>query len=91
MYEKIKKLEYQIMDEVSGAEEYFNCANKWKKDNPEMSKNYMEMANQELGHAKELHKMLLSLKTNEDAKDDYLIDFLADVNEDQILRVSKKE
>ena len=91
MYEKIKKLEYQIMDEVTGAEEYFNCANKWKKENQEMYKNYTEMANQELGHAKELHKMLLSLKSEEDTKDNYLIDFLAEINEEQILRVTKNE
>ena len=90
MLERIKKLEYQIMDEVSGAEDYMICSEKWKNLDLEVSKKYKEMASQEIKHAEELHKMLLDLKKSDISKEDhYLIDFLADVNVEQIKRVSQ--
>ena len=84
----VKDMESQIMEEVTGAQEYMSCADHWKSD-PSISSTYISMAKQELEHAKNINSMLASLKgLNEDQK--IIVDFLVDMNNDQIRRVSNK-
>lgn len=84
----VKDMESQIMEEVTGAQEYMTCAEHWKNDST-ISSTYMTMAKQELEHAKNINNMLSSFKElSEDQK--VIVKFLVDMNNDQIRRVSNK-
>lgn len=84
----VKDMESQIMEEVTGAQEYVNCSEHWKNDST-ISSTYMTMAKQELEHARNINGMLSSLK---DLSDDQkvIVKFLVEMNNDQIRRVSNK-
>lgn len=84
----VKDMESQIMEEVTGAQEYMTCSEHWKNDST-ISSTYMTMAKQELEHAKNINNMLSSFKDlSEDQK--VIVKFLVDMNNDQIRRVSNK-
>lgn len=84
----VKEMESQIMEEVTGAQEYMNCSDHWKND-PTISSTYVAMAKQELEHAKNINSMLSSIKEiSEDQKT--IIKFLVEMNNDQIRRVSNR-
>lgn len=93
MVKEIKRIEYQVMEELHGAKHYMEDAKLWKEmaghDDPNsmqyssICKRYTEMAKQELQHAKDLSDMLKQLKGT-DQSVDMLIDFLIDVNNEQI-------
>ena len=84
----VKEMESQIMEEVTGAQEYMNCSEHWKSD-PTISSTYAAMAKQELEHAKNINSMLSSMKEiSEDQKT--IIKFLVEMNNDQIRRVSNR-
>ena len=87
----VKDMESQIMEEVTGAQEYMSCADHWK-DNPTVSANYSAMAKQELDHAKKLTDMLPMIKGNEEFSEDQkvIINFLSDMNNDQIRRIANR-
>lgn len=93
MVKEIKRIEYQVMEELHGAKNYMENARLWKEmashdDQNSMHytnicKRYMEMAKQELQHSKDLSDMLTQLKGS-DSSTDMLIDFLVDINNEQI-------
>ena len=56
----IKELEEFIADELSGAYDYAKMAVKYKTENPDMARMFYEMANAELSHKDNLHKMIVS-------------------------------
>ena len=85
---EIKKLEYQIMDELSGAREYKQCAMNWKDTDPEISKTYMDMSKQELGHGKDLME-IMSVVTKTEPEMSSIYEFLKEVNEEQIEEIEK--
>lgn len=63
----MRKLYDQCMEELDGVIEYSNCATSCR-NNPDLSKMYLNMAKQELEHAKALHDMskkLADSKINE--------------------------
>ena len=63
----MRKLYDQCMEELDGVIEYSNCATSWR-NNPDLSKMYINMAKQELEHAQGLHNMskkLADSKINE--------------------------
>lgn len=63
----MRKLYDQCMEELEGVIEYSNCATSWR-NNPDLSKMYINMAKQELEHAQGLHNMskkLADSKINE--------------------------
>ena len=86
--DKIKKLEHQIMDELSGAREYKQCAMNWKDTDPEISKKYMDMSKQELGHGKDLME-IMSVVTKTKPEMSSIYEFLKEVNEEQIEEIEK--
>lgn len=87
----IKDMESQIMEEVTGAQEYMSCSDHWK-DNPTVSTNYLAMAKQELDHAKKLTDMLPMIKGAEEFSEDQkvIVNFLSEMNNDQIRRISNR-
>lgn len=88
----IKSMESQIMEEVTGAQEYMACSDRWKSSSSPISTHYMEMAKQELDHAKKLNDMLPLIKGSEVFTDEQIIivKFLMDMNSDQIRKVASK-
>jgi DNA repair ATPase RecN len=93
MQKEIKRIEYQVMDELYGAKHYMEDAKFWKEsadhdeersmDYSMICKKYEEMAKQELEHAKSLSMMLTRFK-GKDPSIDMLVDFLVDINNEQI-------
>ena len=53
----MRKLWDQCMEELDGSMEYSRCAMMHASRHPEVSKMYLEMAKDELGHAQRLHEM----------------------------------
>lgn len=79
------------MEEVTGAQEYMNCADKWKNE-PAIATKYSTMAKQELEHAKNLNEMLPMVKGTDTFTDEQaaVIKFLVEMNNDQIRRVANR-
>ena len=84
----VKEIESQIMEEVTGAQDYMNCADHWKNDST-ASSTYIAMAKQELEHAKNLNGLLSVMKDLTDEQKT-ITKFLVDMNNDQIRRVSNR-
>ena len=87
----IKDMESQIMEEVTGAQEYMKCADHWK-ENATVATNYLNMGKQELEHAKKLTDMLPMIKGPNEFTEDQkvIINFLSDMNNDQIRRIANR-
>ena len=88
----VKAIESQVMEEVTGAQEYMNCADSWKNQNSTIAAYYNDMAKQELDHARRLQDMLPLIKGTGDFTEDQktIINFLVEMNADQIRRVANK-
>lgn len=88
----VKAIESQIMEEVSGSQEYMACSERWKNSCPSISANYAEMAKQELEHAKKLQEMFPLIKGTDEFTDEQMtiIKFLVEMNNDQIRRIATK-
>lgn len=84
----VKEIESQIMEEVTGSQDYMNCADHWKNDST-VNATYTTMAKQELDHAKNLNGILSTMKDLTDEQKT-IIKFLIDMNSDQIRRVSNR-
>ena len=54
----IQDLSEMIDEEVSDAEKYAKCALMHKEDDPELSRTFSQLANEELGHVDRLHSQI---------------------------------
>lgn len=52
-------LKEHMFDELNGAKEYYKQASCLKKNNPAWSKQFYDMANMEMAHAKNLYNMFV--------------------------------
>ena len=88
----VKSMESQVMEEVTGAQEYMACADHWRTSSPSISTHYTEMAKQELEHAKKLNDMLPLIKGSDVFTDEQttIVKFLMEMNIDQIRKVASK-
>jgi len=82
--EKIRKIEGQVMEEVDDVKGYLDCYYKWKDVNKDVAKTYLDIATQELEHAKKLHDILALLVPEATPEQKYLIKFMQDLNAGQI-------
>ena len=57
----IKKIVDQIYDELEGAEEYIECAMKYKEEHPSLANMYYEMSLTEMTHVDKLHNAVTML------------------------------
>lgn len=58
---KIKELIENIEEEIHGAKEYAEYANKYKDDDKELAEMYYSLATVELDHVDKLHKAVVRL------------------------------
>lgn len=56
----IKELSEMIIDEVDGAKDYAKKAMMFKEDDPDLSKTFYTLANEELEHVKMLHNAVVN-------------------------------
>lgn len=64
----VKKIVKQIDDELEGAEEYIECASKYKEEYPSIANMYSEMSLAEMSHVDKLHGAVVSLINEMKAK-----------------------
>ena len=57
----IKKLSEYISEEVSDAKKYAECAVKYKSEYPELSKLFLSLSGEEMGHMERLHRAVTEL------------------------------
>ena len=57
----IKVLSEQICEELEDSNKYINSALTYKIQFPKLAETYIELANEEIGHAERLHKQVVSL------------------------------
>ena len=51
----IEKLSHMIEDELEGAEEYIECALKYKEEHPSLAKTFYDISTMEMQHVNMLH------------------------------------
>ena len=86
MFDEIKKIEGQIMEEINGSREYLMCSEKWSDKSTSFSKMYAEMSQAEMEHAKKLNGLLKSIITDESTSEEKaIVNFLLEVNSEQII------
>ncbi len=57
----IKVLSKQIEEELEDSNKYIDSALTYKTQFPKLAETYIELANEEIGHAERLHKQVVSL------------------------------
>lgn len=57
----IKKIAAMIEEELEGAEEYAECAAKWKDENPALAKVFYDISTDELRHVGLLHTEVVKI------------------------------
>lgn len=57
----INKLSEYISEEVSDAKRYAECAVKYKTEYPELSKLFLALSGEEMGHMDRLHKAVVGM------------------------------
>ena len=57
----IKVLSEQICEELEDSNKYIDSALTYKTQFPKLAETYIELANEEIGHAERLHKQVVSL------------------------------
>ena len=57
----IKKLSEYIEEEVHDAKKYAECAVKYKSEYPELSKLFLSLSGEEMGHMERLHRAVTEL------------------------------
>lgn len=57
----IKVLSKQIEEELEDSNKYINSALTYRTQFPKLAETYIELANEEIGHAEQLHKQVVSL------------------------------
>ncbi len=57
----IKILSEQICEELEDSNKYIDGALTYKTQFPKLAETYIELANEEIGHAERLHKQVVSL------------------------------
>ncbi len=57
----IKVLSKQIEEELEDSNKYIDSALTYKIQFPKLAETYIELANEEIGHAERLHKQVVSL------------------------------
>lgn len=51
----IQEMSKRINDELADAEHYARMANRWKEEQPETAKLFLDLANEEVDHQSKLH------------------------------------
>lgn len=84
--ETIRKIVEQIMEEISGSKEYLKCSIKFETKNPEIAKNYLLMAKQEIEHAEHLNDILQTIQSLSETTDDVknIIEFICEIIKERI-------
>lgn len=57
----IKVLSKQIKEELEDSNKYIDSALTYRTQFPKLAETYIELANEEIGHAERLHKQVVSL------------------------------
>ena len=57
----IQNISDQIDEEISDANKYAMCSNRYKESDPELSRTYAQLATEELGHVDKLHAQVVRL------------------------------
>ena len=86
--EAVRDIEGQVMEEIDGVKSYISCFMKWKDSDKDVAKIYLDIATQELEHAKKIHNILATLVPKATPEQVYLIRFMQHLNAEQIQGVT---
>ena len=57
----IEKLSNMIEEELSDAEKYIDCAEKWKSERPTLAQTFSRLSTEEMGHVSLLHDQVTAI------------------------------